>query len=61
MQMRFLGNKDSILTKIEQLLGEKGLLNDEYTFFDIFCGIGAVAEYFKNRYALDSSVPQKNG
>lgn len=52
MQMRFLGNKDSILTKIEQLLGEKGLLNDEYTFFDAFCGTGAVAEYFKNRYRL---------
>lgn len=50
--MRFLGNKDSILSQIEQLLAEKGLLDSEYVFFDAFCGTGAVAEYFKDKYKL---------
>ena len=42
--MRYLGNKTSILDKIEELLRDKGLLNQRLTFFDAFCGSGSVAD-----------------
>lgn len=50
--MRFLGNKESILTEISNLLSNKGLLQKGYTFFDAFCGSGSVAEYFKSYYDI---------
>lgn len=50
--MRFLGNKDSILINIEQLLSEKNLFDSEYVFFDAFCGTGSVSEYFKDKYKI---------
>lgn len=50
--MRYLGNKTSILNKIEELLKDKGLLNKRLTFFDAFCGSGSVADYFKRYYDI---------
>lgn len=50
--MRYLGNKESILTEISGLLEEKGLLHRGLTFFDAFCGSGSVSDYFKSYYDL---------
>ena len=50
--MRYLGNKTSILNKIEELLSDKGLLNQQLTLFDAFCGSGSVADYFKKYYDI---------
>lgn len=50
--MRYLGNKESILTEISELLDSKGLLQKGYTFFDAFCGSGSVADYFKTYYDI---------
>lgn len=50
--MRYLGNKESILTEISDLLLSKGLLKEGYTFFDAFCGSGSVADYFKSYYDI---------
>lgn len=41
--MRYLGNKDSLTEQIRQLMGRKGLLRNDYVFFDAFCGMGAVS------------------
>lgn len=38
--MRFLGNKESMVSNIESLLKEKGLLNKPFIFFDAFTGSG---------------------
>lgn len=46
--MRYLGNKESMLTEISDLLLSKGLLKEGYAFFDAFCGSGSVADYFKS-------------
>lgn len=50
--VRYLGNKESILKDIEDLLNAKGLLNQNLTFFDAFCGTGTVADYFKQYYEI---------
>ena len=50
--MRYLGNKESILTEISDLLESQGLLKDGFTFFDAFCGSGSVADYFKSYYDI---------
>lgn len=50
--MRYLGNKESILTEISDLLESQGLLKDGFTFFDAFCGSGSVADYFKQYYNI---------
>lgn len=41
--MRFIGNKESLTGQIQQLMGRKGLLQNDYIFFDAFCGMGAVS------------------
>lgn len=48
--MRYLGNKESLLTDIRNLFEEKGLLNKNLTFFDAFCGTGSVANEFKSEF-----------
>ena len=48
--MRYLGSKDSLEYRIVDLLREKGLLQNKYTFCDGFCGMGAVADAVKNTY-----------
>lgn len=52
--MRYLGNKDSVLSDIHDLLNSNGLLlfNGKKTFFDAFCGTGSVADYFKQFYHI---------
>ena len=50
--MRYLGNKESILDKIKNLLESKGLLRNGYSFFDAFCGSGSVADFFKKYYDI---------
>lgn len=50
--VRYLGNKESILTDIEDLFSRKGLLTEELIFFDAFCGTGTVADYFKRYFNI---------
>ena len=61
--MRFIGNKELIISEIEALLVEKGLLNrnrtlfDDLTterlvFFDAFCGTGAVSDALKSSFDI---------
>lgn len=50
--MRYLGNKESILDEISCLLKSKGLLKNEYSFFDAFCGSGSVSDFFKKYYDI---------
>lgn len=50
--MRYLGNKESMLPEIRELLESKGLLQSQFTFFDAFCGSGSVADYFKSDYKI---------
>lgn len=50
--MRYLGNKESMLTEIRDLLEMQGLLKEGYTFFDAFCGSGSVSDYFKSYYDI---------
>lgn len=50
--MRYLGNKESIMSEIQKLLHEKGLLNDGLTFFDAFCGSGSVSDALKDYFDL---------
>lgn len=51
--MRYLGSKDSIKDIILQMLKEKGLLRQGLTFFDAFCGMGAVSFAVKDHYKLE--------
>lgn len=63
--MRFIGNKELITTAIIDLLEEKGLVRLQHnlfneakevknplTFFDAFCGTGAVADSLKSKFNL---------
>jgi len=50
--MRFIGNKELITVEIRDLLAKKGLLNKNFTFFDAFCGTGAVSDAFKDSFNL---------
>lgn len=49
--MRYLGNKESILTEIYDLLDSKGLIKQDLIFFDAFCGTGSVADFFKEYFS----------
>lgn len=50
--MRFLGNKESLLSEIEQLLREKNLINNHLVFFDAFCGSGAISNHYKQYFNI---------
>lgn len=50
--MRYLGNKDSITDNIRQLLADKQLLDQDLTFFDAFCGTGAVSDALKDCFHI---------
>lgn len=50
--MRFIGNKELITSEILDLLEKKGLLNKNLTFFDSFCGTGAVSDALKDSFNL---------
>ena len=53
--MRFLGNKESLLSEIEQLLREKNLINNHLVFFDAFCGSGAISNHYKQYFNIISN------
>ena len=48
--MRYLGNKESLTAPIIQLLHTKGILKENLSCFDAFCGTGAVANSLKRFY-----------
>lgn len=50
--MRFLGNKESMTGEILKLLGDKKLLDKDYTFFDAFTGTGSVADAVKENFNI---------
>ena len=50
--MRFIGNKELITIEIKNLLKKKELLNSNLSFFDAFCGTGAVADSLKDSMNL---------
>ncbi|MBT9627026.1 DNA adenine methylase [Ligilactobacillus ruminis] len=50
--MRFLGNKESMIGEILKLLGDKKLLDKDYTFFDAFTGTGSVADAVKENFNI---------
>lgn len=50
--MRFIGNKEPIVSEIKDLLKEEGLLNKNLKFFDAFCGTGAVSDAMKDSFDL---------
>ncbi|MCT2385487.1 DNA adenine methylase [Erwinia pyrifoliae] len=49
--MRYLGNKEAIVSNIIELLKEKNIIKYEYSFFDAFCGTGSVADALKSDYS----------
>ena len=50
--MRFLGNKESMMPVIIELLDRKGLNNKKLTLYDSFCGSGAVSNTLKGKYNI---------
>lgn len=50
--MRFIGNKESMVKEIYELLNSKGLVDKGYTLFDAFSGTGTVADYLKDSFRL---------
>ena len=50
--MRYLGNKDTIVNEIENLLISKNLYKDNQVFFDAFCGTGSVSKRFLDKFDI---------
>ena len=50
--MRFIGNKELIAPEIKRLLAQRGLADQGLTFFDAFCGTGAVADLLKDSFSI---------
>ena len=50
--MRFIGNKETIVPKIRELLTRKGLTGRGLVLFDAFCGTGSVADELKDSFDL---------
>lgn len=48
--MRYLGNKESITSRILSLISEKLIFGRNLVFFDAFCGMGAVSDSVKKAY-----------
>jgi adenine-specific DNA-methyltransferase len=53
--MRFLGNKESITSQISTLLEDVDLLGKDLTFFDAFCGTGAVSDALKGSFDIKAN------
>lgn len=49
--MRYLGNKETIVSNIKDFLKEKNILKNDYSFFDAFCGTGSVSDALKSNYS----------
>lgn len=50
--MRYIGNKNKILNQIEQLITDKQLNLENYTFCDAFSGTGTVGNFFKDKFKI---------
>ncbi|UQA76718.1 DNA adenine methylase [Sphingobacterium siyangense] len=48
--MRFIGNKELIISDIKNLFEKLDLLDKELTLFDAFCGTGAVSDSLKDSF-----------
>lgn len=46
--MRYLGNKESITSKIKEIILSKVKIQPETIIFDAFCGTGSVSNAFKD-------------
>jgi len=53
--MRFIGNKELIISDIKELLEDLELTNNNLTLFDAFCGTGAVSDSLKNSFNIISN------
>jgi adenine-specific DNA-methyltransferase len=53
--MRFIGNKELIISDIKELLKDLKLINKKLVFFDAFCGTGAVSDSLKDSFNLVSN------
>ena len=52
--MRYIGSKNNLLEKIENVINEN-ILDNSNTFMDLFSGTGIVSEYFKKKYTIISN------
>ncbi len=50
--MRYLGNKESIVSEIVDLIDRKGLLTNRCSFFGAFCGTGTVSNAVKDKFEI---------
>lgn len=50
--MRYIGNKEKILYKIDEVLKNNGLLKENLIFFDAFSGTGTVSDRYKNIFNI---------
>ena len=50
--MRYIGNKNKLLKHIEQLIVDKDINKENYTFCDTFSGTATVGDYFKDRFKI---------
>jgi len=50
--MRFIGNKELIISEIKGLLDKQGLTHKGLTLFDAFCGTGAVSDGLKDSFNI---------
>ena len=52
--MRYIGSKNNLLEKIENVINEN-ILDNSNTFMDLFSGTGIVSEYLKKKYTIISN------
>lgn len=50
--MRYIGNKNKILSYIESLINDKNINKENYTFCDAFSGTATVGNYFKDKFKI---------
>lgn len=50
--MRYIGNKNKLLSYIDELIIDKNINKENYTFCDAFSGTATVGDYFKNRFKI---------
>ena len=48
--MRFIGSKDLLTDEIYNFLKNKNLMNKNLSFFDAFCGMGAISNSLKGKF-----------
>lgn len=50
--MRYIGNKNKIISYIEALINDKKINKENYTFCDAFSGTATVGNYFKDKFKI---------